>query len=250
MHANNEVGTIQPIEEIGRIATEKGILFHSDAAQSCGKIEINVDKQNVHLLTIAGHKIYAPKGIGALYIDSNISLVPLIHGGGQENGWRSGTESVDHIIAFGKAAELIHKERTSEQKRLTELRYYFLDRLKEIEPQAVINGSLEQRVPNNLNIGFPDIDSGSLLLSLNAIGVYVSSGSACHAGGTEASHVIKAIGLDTEKYGTIRFSFGLRTTQEDLDYLFKYLGEILEKLKEMKLKEASPQGQSATANLS
>lgn len=248
MAVNNEIGTINPISEFGALCKQANIPFMVDATQGFGKIPLDPKAMDISLLSLSGHKIYAPKGVGALYMDRNVSLTPLIHGGGQENGWRSGTESVDHIIAFGKAAQLIHQERDSEQNRLRELRDYFLERLMEIEPKAILNGSLESRVPNNLNIGFPDIDSGSLLLSLNAIGVYVSSGSACHSGGAEASHVIKALGLDTGKYGTMRFSFGLRTTREDLDYLFKYLGELLEKLKEMKMKDASPHGQPATAN--
>ena len=158
-------------------------------------------------------------------------MTPLIHGGAQEGGRRAGTENVAFISALGLAARLAHEERAAEDARLTGLRDDFLERLREIEPGIIVNGSLEHRVPHNLNIGFPGIDSGALLLSFNQIGVYVAAGSACHAGAKEASHVIQAIGVDTERYGTIRFSFGIRTTREELDYVSKHLGEVLEVLR-------------------
>jgi cysteine desulfurase len=158
----------------------------------------------------------------------------LIHGGVQEDGLRAGTENVGYIVAFGEAVRLIYNEMEHENTRLVELRKYFLNKLKDIVPDIIVNGSLVKRLPQNLSIGFPHIDSGALLLSLNQIGVYVSAGSACSAGSKEDSHVIKAIGVDTEKYGTIRFSFGLNTKREDIDYLLKYLPFILEKLKHTK----------------
>lgn len=234
MAVNNEIGTVNPINEIGEICEEKNIPFFVDAIQGFGKMILHPKKHGISMLSVSGHKIYAPKGVGALYIDKDIKLAPVVHGGGQENGLRAGTENVAYIIALGKASSVIYKEFDTEHKRLTELRDYFLENLKKIEPDYIINGSLEHRLPNNLNIGFPDIDSGALLLSLNQIGVYVSSGSACHEGSKETSHVIHSIGTDTVKYGIIRFSFGIKTTKEEIDYLFEYLPEILEKLKELK----------------
>jgi cysteine desulfurase len=231
MMVNNEIGTINPIEEIGNICQTAGIPLMMDAVQGYGKIPINPKKTGISLLSLSGHKIYAPKGIGALYADQKIKLIPLIHGGEQEAGLRSGTENVASIMALGRAAALIHTEMKEEQDRLTRLRDAFLRNLKSHVPDFIINGSLEHRMPNNLNIGFPGVDSGALLLSLNHIGVYVSSGSACSSGSKEASHVIKALGIDTEHYGIVRFSFGLRNTEADVDYLFRYLPQILEQLK-------------------
>ena len=184
----------------------------------------------VSFLTISGHKIYAPKGVGALYVDEGASLPNLIHGGEQEFGIRAGTENVASIVAFGLAAKLIHAEMAQENDRLLGLRDFFLTELRKIAPGFIVNGPLENRLANNLNIGFPNVDSGSLLLSLNQIGVYVSAGSACSAGSKDVSHVIKALGVDTDYYGTIRFSFGLQTTRKDLAFLFKYLPAILEQL--------------------
>ena len=234
MAANNEIGTVNPLAEIGELSKLYNIPFFVDAIQGFGKMILHPKKMGISMLSVSGHKIYAPKGVGALFVDESINLSPVIHGGGQENGLRAGTENVAYIMALGKASALMYKEFDTEHKRLTELRNYFLDRLKKIEPDFIINGSLENRLPNNLNIGFPDIDSGALLLSLNQIGVYVSSGSACHEGSKESSHVIHSLGVNTEKYGIIRFSFGIKSTKEEVDYLFTYLPEILEKLKELK----------------
>lgn len=234
MAANNEIGTINPLNEIGSICKLYNIPFFVDAIQGFGKMILHPKKMGISMLSISGHKIYAPKGVGALFLDKEINLAPVIHGGGQEQGLRAGTENVAYIMALGKAASVIYKEFDIEHKRLTELRDYFLERLGNIEPDFIINGSLEKRLPNNLNIGFPDIDSGALLLSLNQIGVYVSSGSACHEGSKETSHVIHSIGVDTVKYGVIRFSFGIKNSKEDVDYLFEYLPEILRKLKILK----------------
>lgn len=231
MAVNNEIGTINPIGEIGRICEAAGVPLMSDCVQAFGKIPLRPKRDGISMASFSGHKIYAPKGIAALYIDDSISLTPLLHGGGQEGGIRSGTENVDLIAAFGQAAELIHREREPENKRLRELQQYFLTKLREVEPECTVNGSTDDRIPHNLSIGFPGVDSGSLLLSLNEIGIYISSGSACHAGSEEASHVLSAMGADTENFGSIRFSFGLQTAREDLDYLFRYLGEILERLR-------------------
>jgi cysteine desulfurase len=232
MAVNNEIGTVNPIAEIGEVCRLAEIPFIVDAIQAFGKIDLKPKEMGISLMSISGHKLYAPKGIGALYIDKMISIVPLVHGGGQEFNRRSGTENVGHILSFGKAAKLAHREMKSEYKRITEIRDYFLDQLKEKVPDHIVNGSMIKRVPHNLNIGFPSIDSGTLLISLNKIGVYVSSGSSCSSGSKEESAIIKALGVDTDKYGTIRFSFGKKTSKEDVDYLFKYLPEILEQIKD------------------
>ena len=231
MAVNNEIGAINPISEIGEICKTAGVPFMVDGIQGFGKIKLLPRKMGISLMTMSGHKIYAPKGVGALYISKEVSIVPLIHGGEQESGLRAGTENIGSILAFGLAAKLANSEMEKENRRLLELRDYFLEGLRKIEPGIIVNGSMEHRTANNLNIGFPGIDSGSLLLSLNQIGLYVSSGSACSAGSTDASYTIKALGVDTDRYGIIRFSFGLPNTREDSDYLFKYLPTILEQLK-------------------
>ncbi len=233
MAVNNEIGTINPIEEIGEICKDERIPFFVDAVQAFCKIPLLPEKAGISMMAMSAHKIYAPKGIGALYIKNEFqNIVPLIHGGGQEDSMRSGTENVGHIIAFGKAVSLAYKEMASEKKRLMNLRDYFFDELKKIEPDFIINGSLEKRVSNNLSIGFPHIDSRALLLNLNSLGICVSVGSACSSGKIQTSHVIEALNTDTENYGTIRFSFGLKTSKVDLDYLFKYLPIILKELKD------------------
>lgn len=227
MAANNEIGTINPIGEIGMICREHGILFMVDAIQAFGKIPLNPKKMGISLLSFSGHKIYAPKGIGGLYVEDGLSLVPQVNGGGQEMGIRSGTENVGSILALGEAAELACKEMRKETERLSGLRKLFLDELYNIEPGYIVNGSLEHRILNNLSIGFPHVDSGSLLRSLNRVGVSVSAGSACSSKKIKTSHVLKAIGADTENYAIIRFGFGLKTTREDILYLMKYLQRIL-----------------------
>ena len=225
--ANNEIGTINPLADIGEICRQYDVPLMVDAVQAFGKMKLAPKETGISLLSFSGHKIYRPKGIGALYIDEKVALHPLIHGGEQEYGYRAGTENVGSIMAFGLASKLIHREMESENRRLYELQKYFLEQLGGIEPGYILNGSHSDRLTNNVNIGFPGVDSGSLLLSLNRIGIYVSSGSACSAGKTEASHVIKNIGVDTHRYGIIRFSSGLHTTRDDLDYLLNYLPDIL-----------------------
>ncbi len=231
MAVNNEIGTINPITEIGKICRDAKVPFMVDAIQGFGKMKLRPKEMGISLMSISGHKIYAPKGVAALFINEDTSIISLIHGGGQEYGIRSGTENVGSVMALGQASKLIHSEMEKEDKRLSGLRSYFLEELRKVEPGIIVNGSMEHRNTNNLSVGFPDIDSGSLLLSLNQIGVYVSAGSACSAGSSEASATIKALGIDTERYGIIRFSFGLQNKKEDLDYLLKYLPQILEQLK-------------------
>lgn len=233
MAVNNEIGTVNPIAEIGRICSLAEVPLMVDAVQAFGKMELRPKEMGISFLSMSAHKIYGPKGIGALYIDDRYTLVPLVHGGEQEFHRRAGTENVGHIMALGKAAELAHREMKDEMKRLTGLRDYFIECLDRHVPGYIINGSMEHRLPTNLNIGFPHVDSGALLISLNQIGIYVSGGSACGAGSKEASPVIKAIGVDTHKYGTVRFSFGLQTQKEDIDYLFRYLPEIINQIRDI-----------------
>ena len=232
MAVNNEIGTINPIAEIGELCRLAEIPFMVDGVQAFGKIPLAPKQMGITMLSLSGHKIYAPKGIGALYVDEKISLIPLIHGGAQEFNQRAGTENVGHIMALGKAAALACREMSAEGKRIAEIRDYFLEQLSRHCPGCIVNGSRQHRLPNNLNIGFPGIDSGALLLSLNRIGIFVSAGSACSSGSREASPVIKAIGVDTDRYGIIRFSFGLKTQKEDVDYLFAYLPQILDQIRD------------------
>jgi cysteine desulfurase len=231
MAANNEIGTIYPFAEIGALCGERGIPFHVDAIQAFGKMRLRPKDMGIDMLTLSGHKIYAPKGVGALYLNPEITLNPQISGGGQEKGLRSGTENVAGILAMGLAAKLLRKEVDEQNAKFDYLRQRFLAKLQEIEPDAIINGTLETRLPHNLSVGFPGVDSGSLLLSFDQIGVYVSAGSACSAGDDKVSHVLEAIGADSQRYGTIRFSFGRETTKEDIDYLFEHLPKILDSLR-------------------
>ncbi|MHB9035681.1 MAG: cysteine desulfurase family protein [Armatimonadota bacterium] len=215
MHANNETGSIQPIGEIGRIARDKGICFHTDAAQSVGKIPVNVDELSVDMLTVAGHKFYAPKGVGALYVRRGTKLEPLIHGGGQERGFRAGTENVALIAGLGKAAELAVQELDSNRQRLTALRDKLQSALESTPGRVKLNGHPTERLPNTLNISFEGIDSSELLVSLPKIAA--STGSACHADRKEPSAVLAAMGVPRElALGALRLSIGRYTTEEEI----------------------------------
>jgi cysteine desulfurase len=227
MAANNEIGTIYPLAEIGEICRERGVPFVVDAIQGFGKIPLRPKKIGVSALTMSGHKICAPKGVGALFVDESVELVPQMHGGGQESGLRAGTENVLGIHSMGIAADLAVREMEEQSRHLLGLRAHFLEKLEKVAPGAVVNGTLENRLPNNLSIGFPGVDSGSILLSLNQIGVFVSAGSACSAGNDKHSHVLDAIGVDVSKYGTVRFSFGKATNSDDIEYLFEHLPAVL-----------------------
>jgi cysteine desulfurase len=231
MAANNEIGTVYPVADIGALCKGRGIPFHVDGIQAFGKIRLRPKEMGIDMLTLSGHKIYAPKGVGALYLNPEVTLNPQIDGGGQERDLRSGTENVAGILAMGLAAKLLRKEMDEQNAKFDYLRQRFLAKLKETVPDAIINGTMDSRLPHNLSVGFPGVDSGSLLLSFDQIGVYVSAGSACSAGDDKVSHVLEAIGVDSERYGTIRFSFGRETTKEDIDYLFEHLPKILESLR-------------------
>ena len=232
MAANNEIGTIYPFAEIGALCAAKNIPFFVDAVQAFGRIPMQPKSMGISMLSLSGHKIGAPKGVAAIYIDPELIIEPLIHGGSQESGIRAGTENVVGILALGCAARLACREMESQNARYLKLTNHFLERLADTVPDAIINGTLENRLAFNLSVGFPDVDSGSVLLSLNQIGIAVSAGSACSAGDNKISHVLEAIGADSDKYGTVRFGFGKHTVTEDIDYLFTHLPGILAGLKQ------------------
>lgn len=230
MHANHEIGTIQPIEEIGKLAKEKNIPFHTDAAQTAGNLPLNVDTLGVSLLSMSAHKLYGPKGVGALYIRKGTGLEPLLHGGGHERDIRSGTENVPGIVGFGKAAQLA-KERLPEAAKITRLRDSLIKGVLEIK-DAFLNGHPVKRLPNNVNVRFSFIEGESMILNLDMKGVAASTGSACSSKSLEPSHILLATGLKHEEaHGSLRFTLGRGNTQEDVDYVVSVLPEIVNKLR-------------------
>jgi len=234
MYANNEIGTIQPIEEIGRIAKANGIYFHTDACQATEYLEMNVEKLNADLMSINGSKIYGPKGTGALYVRKGVKIKPIIHGGGQEFGLRSGTENVPGIVGFGKAVEIAAAEKKSENERLTELREMLIKGLVERIPKTILNGHPTKRLPNNVNVSILDVEGEAVLLHLNQKGIYASTGSACTSQSLEPSHVIMALGMPYEvSHGSLRFSLGKKTTKEHIKKVLKVLPPIVKKLREL-----------------
>ena len=235
MHANNEVGSIQPISEIGKLAKEHGITFHVDAVQSLGKIPINVTEMNVDLMTVSSHKIYGPKGVGALYIRKGVRIVPLAHGGGQEKRRRSGTENTPGIIGFGKACELAGKRMADDAEHHKKLRDKLMNGiLKRIE-YVKVNGPMgENRLPNNVNVSIRYVEGEALLLSLDMLGIAASSGSACTSGSLDPSHVLLSMGLIHEiAHGSLRFTLGRQNTEEEIDYVLEQLPKIVERLRMM-----------------
>ena len=235
MHANNEVGSIQPIAEIGRLTKEHGITFHVDAVQSLGKIPINVDEMNVDLMTVSSHKIYGPKGVGALYIRKGVRVVPMAHGGGQEKRRRAGTENTPGIIGFGKACELAGQRMADDTKHQTKLRDKLMNGILERIEYVKVNGPLgEKRLPNNVNVSIRYVEGESLLLSLDMLGIAASSGSACTSGSLDPSHVLLAMGLVHEiAHGSLRFTLGRQNTEAEIDYLLEQLPKIVERLRMM-----------------
>lgn len=235
MHANNEVGTIQPIAEIGRIAKEKGVTFHVDAVQSLGKLPIDVKAMNIDLLSISSHKIYGPKGVGALYIRKGVKLTPRVHGGGQEKKRRSGTENLPGIVGFGKACELAGQRMEEEEKKLIVLRDKLFEGILERVDYVKVNGPRgDKRLPNNVNVSVQYVEGESLLLSLDMVGIAASSGSACTSGSLDPSHVLLAMGLKHEiAHGSLRFSLGRQNTEEDINYVIEQLPKIVERLRAM-----------------
>ena len=233
MHANNEVGTIQPISEIGAIVRRHGARFHTDAVQTAGVLELNVGALNVDLLSISAHKFYGPKGVGALYVRKGVRLSPLIHGGGQEKRRRAGTENTAGIVGLAKAFELAQRDRIAENQRLTALRDRLIEGLVKI-PHTRVNGSLEQRLPNNVNVCFEYIEGESMLLNLDLRGIAASSGSACTSGSLDPSHVLLAMGLSHEiAHGSLRLTLGRENTEADVDFVLQEIPGIVERLRAM-----------------
>lgn len=234
MFANNEVGTIQPIREIGEIAKEKGIFFHTDAVQALGNVKINVQELNIDLMSMSAHKIYGPKGIGALYIRQGVKIHAFIHGGAQERKRRAGTENTPAIVGFGKAAELAMENIDHHINHLTTLRNKLIKGIMEKVEYVRLNGHPEQRLPGNANLVFEFIEGESLLLSLDMVGIAGSSGSACTSGSLDPSHVLMALGLPHEiAHGSLRLTIGDFTTEEDVDYVINEIPKIVDRLRQM-----------------
>lgn len=227
MHANNEVGTIQPLREIANVVHAHGALLHTDAVQTFGHCPVRVAELNADLISVSAHKIYGPKGVGALYVRGGVSIEPWLHGGGQERQRRAGTENVAGIVGFGEAVRCLHQEREAQATRLTRLRDAFLAQLTARIPDVVLNGHPTERLPNNVNVSFPGLDAESLLLSLDMAGVAASSGSACTAGSIEPSHVLQAMGLPEERVrSAVRFTLGRETTADELCRTVEILAAI------------------------
>lgn len=234
MYANNEIGTIQPIAEIGKLAKEKGVYFHTDAVQAIGNIRIDVKEQNIDMLSLSAHKFYGPKGVGALYVKKGVKLIGIIHGGEQERKRRAGTENVPGIIGLGKAIELAYENFDEYNSRITKLRDKLIKGIMEKVPYTRLNGHPEKRLPGNTNFCFEFIEGESLLLNLDMRGIAGSSGSACSSGSLEPSHVLLAIGLTHEiAHGSLRLSLGAINTEEDIEYVLEVLPEIVDRLRQM-----------------
>jgi cysteine desulfurase len=233
MFANNEIGTIQPIEEIGKIAKEHDIIFHTDAVQAVTKVPIDVKKQHIDMLALSSHKIYGPKGIGVLYLRNGVKIQPIIHGGGHEKGIRSSTLNTPGIVGLGKACELAKKRMTTDNKRMKTLRDHLIKNVLHIE-ESYLNGHPEKRLVNNAHFSFTGIEGESLLLSLDEEGIATSTGSACSSKKLQASHVLLAIGLDPVKaHGSLRMSLGRENTAEEIERVSKVLPQIVNRLRVM-----------------
>ncbi len=231
MHANNEVGTIQPLAEIGKITREAGVLLHTDAVQTVGHIPVNVNELGVDFLSMSAHKLYGPKGVGALYIRKGHKLASLIHGGEQESGRRAGTENVPGIVGLGKAAEIAMKDMVKEGKYLAVLRDRLITGLMKCIEHSRLNGHPTQRLPNNVNISIEFVEGESMLLNLDLAGIYASTGSACSSGSLEASHVLLAMGLQHEQaHGSLRFTLGKWTVDEEIEKVIEVLPPIVARL--------------------
>lgn len=234
MFANNEVGTIEPIGEIGRICRERGVLFHTDAVQAFGAVPINVDELGIDLLSASSHKIYGPKGIGLLYIRKGTKVRPLIFGGSQERNRRAGTSNVPGAVGFGLAAELAEREMPERMRRLTALRDRLIRGILDRIEFTRLNGHPTQRLPNNVNVSFQYVEGESILLSLDMKGIAASSGSACTSGSLEPSHVLLAMGIPPEiTHGSVRMTLGIENTEQDVDYVLETLPPIVERLRAM-----------------
>ena len=234
MYVNNEIGTILPIPEIATVCKEKGILFHTDAVQAIGHIEIDVKKQNIDMLSLSGHKIFAPKGIGLLYIKKGIRLPNLLDGGGQERGLRGGTENIAYILALGQALKDITKNIKQREQKVKVLRDKLLDGILSNVSKVRVNGSMTHRVCGNLNVSFEGVEGESILLLLDAYGICASSGSACTSGSLDPSHVLLAIGLPHAiAHGSLRISILDENDEEDIDYIIDVIPKVISRLREM-----------------
>lgn len=234
MFANNEIGTIEPIKEIGEIAHRHGILFHTDAVQAFGQISIHVDEMNIDMLSASGHKFNGPKGIGFLYIKKGLKLKSFIHGGQQERGRRAGTENVPGIVGIAKACEIAMAEMEERMKKETELRDYLIERILKEIPYTRLNGHSKKRLPNNVNISFQFVEGESILIMLDMAGICASSGSACTSGSVDPSHVLLAIGLPHEiAHGSLRLTIGYENTKEEMDTVVDNLKRIITNLRNM-----------------
>lgn len=234
MYANNETGVIFPIEEMGEVVKEKGISFHTDAVQAAGKIPLTMKKSTIDMLSISGHKLHAPKGIGILYIRKGTKFSPFMIGGHQEKGRRGGTENVPYIIGLGKACELAKKHLDEENRKVRALRDYLEAKILEKIPNALVNGDRGHRLPNTLNVSFEYVEGESILLLLSDLGICASSGSACTSGSLEPSHVLRAMGVPfTAAHGSIRLSLSIYNTKEEMDYIIEHLPPIIQRLRDI-----------------
>ncbi len=234
MYANNEIGTIQPIEEIGKIAREHNIIFHTDAVQALGGVRIDVKKQNIDLMSMSAHKVHGPKGVGGMYIRKGVKIDNFMHGGAQERRRRAGTESVQNIVGFAKAIELMGVDFNDKISKLTNLRDRFINGIQNNIEDVVLNGHPTMRLPNNVNFSYKYIEGESILLWLDMEGISASSGSACTSGSLDPSHVLLATGLDHgTAHGSIRFTIGDETTEEEVDFVIDKMKHIVQKLRDM-----------------
>ena len=234
MFANNEIGTIEPIEDIAKIANERNIIFHTDAVQAVGNVDIKVKEMGIDMLSLSGHKIYGPKGIGALYVKENIDFEKFINGGHQEKNKRAGTENTAGIVGLGKAAELSKQNLTQHIRNVKELRDYYVEAVNKKISNIKVNGAINARLPGNSNISFEGINGSDLLMELDNVGICASSGSACNSEETSPSHVLTAIGLDTQTAkGALRVTFGEFNTKDEVDYLVENLERAVSKLRDI-----------------
>lgn len=234
MFANNEIGTIQPIDQIGQIAKKYNILFHTDSVQAIGNVKIDVQNMNIDSLSLSAHKFYGPKGIGVLYLRDGVKFRKYLNGGHQERNRRAGTENVAGIIGLAKALNIAYENLEESNNRTTELRNYFINEIKKNIEGVRINGDLIKRLPGNINISFKFVEADNILQELDKKGIYISTGSACTTGSIESSHVLRAIGLsDTEAHSTIRISIGKYNSKEEIDYTIKCLVDIIDKLRKL-----------------
>ncbi len=234
MHANNEIGTIEPIEEIGKICRQRGVYFHTDAAQSFGKVPIDVNKMNIDLLTASSHKMYGPKGAACLFIREGVKILPLLHGGGHEAGLRSSTVNVPAIVGFAEAVKICKKEMKKEAQRLTKLRNKLIKGVLEKIKGSHLIGHPKKRLPNNANFWFEGVEGESIVIELDLLGIAASTGSACSSEKLEPSHVLLAIGLRPEQaHGSLRLSLGRWTKESDINYVLKVLPGVIERLRKI-----------------